>query len=270
MKILHHGEGPRTQLRFRPLAGSVQRIAARSELGTTLRDGGPRKQLPPPPGIQLILRTEILRVDPDGVAHHRFVIEQVDLLVRDGTPVATVEALRAELEPLPGLAGEGRVAADGRTLHSGFDVPDSLSPPLRRPIEELTTALGGLGTVLPSEPVGLGASWEVGDGAASNLPMRLTLKTLDLPGMGVRIALGETASAGSGDLLARVRGSGGSELSLDRLWPTRMELDVDAEVRPSAQGGEPTRSTDATLSARLRVRELSFTRATTFVRVIPG
>lgn len=273
MRILQHGEAARSLLRFRPLAGSVQRIAARSELGTTLRDGGSRKPLPPTPGVQLILRTEVLRVDPEGVAHHRFDIEQVDLLVRDGTPLQLIEAMQTELEPLTGVVGEGRTAADGRALHLGFELPSSLSAPLRRPLEELATALGGLGTVLPGEPVGLGARWEVSGGETGPLtgaPLRFTLKALAPREVKVRIALGESGPALTERLRTRVRGGGGSELALDRLWPTRMELDVEAEARPLSEDASPTRGTDAFTTARLRIRELSFTQATTFGRVITG
>jgi hypothetical protein len=253
-KILDHGESTRSLLRFKPLAGSVQRIAARWEVTTGVREGGSRQPLPPAPGIQLILRAEVDRVGSEGEASYRCEIEQVDLLVRDGTPMGVIESLRAELAPLAGLRGAGRVAADGRAIAFGFALPASLPVTLRQPLEDMTAALSGMGNVLPSEAVGLGARWEV-DGAS------FTLKSQSPGEVGVRMALAESDRPVGDSMQARIRARGGTLLALDRLWPTRAELKVDARTRADS-------GTTGLSAARLQIRELSFTRATNTVRTI--
>ncbi|MGA9523432.1 MAG: hypothetical protein WBV82_18350 [Myxococcaceae bacterium] len=273
LKVLNPGEPTRSLLRFRPLAGSVQRIAVRSEVSSSVRDGGSRKPLSPTPGIQLTLRAEVTRVGADGEAHYRCAIEQVDLLVRDGTPVRVIEAVQAELATLPGLTGAGRVTADGRSTHFAFALPRELASSLRLPIEDMSAALNGLGTVLPAEAVGLGAQWEVPGGrggAHSSVPMCFTLKTLAPNEVGVRMTLGETETPVGETMRARVRGKGGSLFALDRLWPTRMELEIETLTRLSAEDGGVVRGTDGLSTARMQLRELSFTRATEGVRRIAG
>ncbi len=273
LKVLDFGEAARSLLRFKPLAGSVQRIAVRSEVSTSVRDGGSRNPLPPAPGVQLTLRAEVTRVGADGEAHYRCAIEQVDLLVREGTPVRAIETLQAELASLPGLIGAGRVAVDGRSTHFAFAVPPALPPSLRQPIEDMSAALNGLGSVLPAEAVGLGAQWEMPGGRGGvglSAPVRFTLKTLSPNEVGVRMTLGEVETQVSESLRARVRGKAGSVIALDRLWPTRMELEIETLSRLSTEDGGVLRGTDGLSTARLQIRELSFTRATDGVRRIAG
>ena len=277
MRVLHPGEAARKLFRLRPLAGSVQRIAARSELRTSLRDGGSRTLLPPTPGIQLILRADVTRIGPDGEAHYRFVFEQVDLLVQKGTPLRAIDVLREELAALPGLSGEGRVAADGRSTHFALTLPPTLPAPLPQPLQEMTAALSGLGTVLPPEPVGLGARWEAtsgGTGPTARTPMVFTLKTLAADAIGVRLALNEPgeaeAAAATAPVRTRTRGRGGCLLAFDRLWPTRLELDVEAETHLPPDRTRSTGRAEGFTTARLRLRELSFTPPVIGARVIAG
>lgn len=275
MKVLERGQAPQKQLRLHPSAGSVQRLSVVSESSTTLRDAGSRKPMPPSPGLRMVLSAEVLRVSPDGDVDYRFVLEGMDLLVADGTPAAPVEALRKELEPLPGLTGEGRVSATGRSNAFTLKLPPGLSAPLRAQTQQMQSMLSGMGTFLPSEPVGLGASWEqggLGDGPLSGTCTTLTLKSLDAEGVGLRIALSEpprpqpvpsALRAQGGDtptLHTQVKGKGGCLLSLDRLWPTRFELEVDSHAALRAGSTESPRRLDGFTNTRLRMKELSFTR----------
>ncbi len=59
-----------------------------------------------------------------------------------------------------------------------------------------------------------------------------------------------------------MRGEGGAQFALDRLWPIRLELEVESETRVLGVDGRAARGTDGFSVARLQVRELSFTRPT--------
>ncbi|RKG87663.1 hypothetical protein D7W82_12930 [Corallococcus sp. CA049B] len=276
MHVLHRGQAPLKPLLLRPLFGGVQRIGMRSETATTLRDAGRTRPGPAMPGVQLVMAVEVLRVLPDGSARYRFTLEEVDLLVAARTPVRTVEAARAQLSPLPGLKGEGQVAPNGRSSGFEWKLPADLSAPVRGQMQQMAGLLKDLGTFLPGEPVGVGARWEekgAGSGALTGANTRVELRTWDGQSVGLRLQM-ETPRTpqpvpaslrpppdvkGEASMYTEAKGHGGCLLSLDRLWPVRMELDVESHVAVRAGTPEAPKRFDGFTTSRLQLRELSFT-----------
>ncbi|RKH38265.1 hypothetical protein D7X96_38405 [Corallococcus interemptor] len=276
MHLLHRGQAPQKPLLLRPLFGGVQRIGMRSESTTTLRDAGRNKPGPVMPGVQMVMAVEVLRVLPDGSARYRFTLEEVDLLVAARTPVRTVESARAQLSPLPGLKGEGQVAPNGRSSGFEWKLPAELSAPVRGQMQQLAGLLKDLGTFLPAEPVGLGARWEqngAGSGALTGATTRVELRTLEGQSVGLRLQM-ETprtpqpvpaslrpppGTPGETTMHTEARGHGGCMLSLDRLWPVRLELDVESHAAVRAGTKDAPKRFDGFTTTRLQVRELSFT-----------
>lgn len=276
MHVLQRGQAPQKPLLLRPLFGGVQRIGMRSETTTTLRDAGRSKPGPAMPGVQMVMAVEVLRVLPDGSARYRFTLEEVDLLVAARTPVRTVEAARAQLSPLPGLKGEGQVAPNGRSSGFEWKLPADLPAPVRGQMQQMAGMLKDLGTFLPAEPVGVGARWEekgAGSGALTGANTRVELRSLDGQSVGLRLQM-ETPSTpqpvpaslrpppgekGETTMHTEAKGHGGCLLSLDRLWPVRLEMDVESHVAVRAGTPDAPKRFDGFTTSRLQVRELSFT-----------
>jgi hypothetical protein len=280
MRVLQRGQAPQRKFQLQPLVGSVQRVGIRSESSTSIRDAGKTTQAPPMPGVQLILSAEVTRVS-QGEVTYRFTLEQVDLLVQGGTPAKAVEALRAELAPLPGLTGEGHVGATGQSGAFSLKLPGELSPELRGQMEEMAAMLKGLGTFLPSEPVGAGARWEQGGlgGKLAGGSTRVELKSVEADVLGLRIELdtprtpqpvppGLRTQYGGETLHTESRGQGACLISLDRLWPTRFELDVETHAEARAGDDKAPRRMEANTTLRTRLKELAFTPPR--VRANPG
>ncbi|WP_375757224.1 hypothetical protein [Corallococcus exercitus] len=276
MHVLQRGQAPRQPLLLRPLFGGVQRIGLRSQNATTLRDAGRSRPGVPMPGVQMVMAVEVLRVLPDGTARYRFTLEQVDLLVAARTPVRTVEAARAQLSPLPGLKGEGQVDPHGRSSGFEWKLPADLAAPVRGQMQQLAGLLKDLGTFLPTEPVGVGARWEqqgAGSGALTGSTTRVELRSLEGLAVGLRLQM-ETprtpqpvpaslrpppGEKGEASMHTEAKGHGGCLLSLDRLWPLRLELDVESHVAVRAGTQDAPKRFDGFTTSRLQVRELSFT-----------
>jgi hypothetical protein len=280
MRVLQRGQAPQKSFQLQPLVGSVQRVGIRSESSTSIRDAGKTTPAPPTPGVQLILAAEVTRVS-NGEVTYRFTLEQVDLLVQGGTPARAVEALRAELAPLPGLTGEGRVGATGQSAAFALKLPQELSAELRGQMEEMASMLKGLGTFLPSEPVGVGARWEQGGlgGKLSGATTRVELKSVEAGVLGLRIEV-ETPRApqpvppelrtkdGNETLHTESRGQGACLISLDRLWPTRFELEVETHAEARAGEAPSPRRLEAHTTLKTHLKELAFTPPR--VRASPG
>ncbi|RKG57439.1 hypothetical protein D7W79_42640 [Corallococcus exercitus] len=64
---------------------------------------------------------------------------------------------------------------------------------------------------------------------------------------------------GEASMHTEAKGHGGCLLSLDRLWPVRLELDVESHVAVRAGTQDAPRRFDGFTTSRLQVRELSFT-----------
>ncbi|MCE9666393.1 hypothetical protein LY474_01090 [Myxococcus stipitatus] len=271
MKVLDRGTSPHSLLRLAPVVGSVQRIRVRTQSSSAVKDAGKKTPRPPVPGVQLVLAAEVLAVAASGEARFRFTLESVALLVQPGTAPQAVKQLHTQLEPLPGLTGEGRVAHDGRPNGFTLKLPKDLAPELRGPLDQVTATLSGLGRIFPAEPVGLGARWTPalpGKGPLAGAHTTLELKARDDASLGLRLTMESTskpqpvpehlrASEQRETLTTYVRGQGGCAFAVDRLWPTRFELEVDTRLALRAEG-TPPRHMDSFAHLELRVRELSF------------
>ncbi|WP_395817239.1 hypothetical protein [Archangium minus] len=201
-----------------------------------------------------------MRVSPDGEIHYRFVLEQIDLLVKGGTPQKDAEALRAELSPLPGLRGEGRVGAQGRSNHFQMALPADLSSALSQSLQHMLKSLAGMGTFLPPDPVGLGARWEhhtQGGPQTPDVTTTVELKSLEKNQLGMRLEL--LAPASTSAPRTQIRGQGGCLMRVDRLWPLQYELELDTHSRIHSQDEGPPRRLEITTHLRMQLRELSFT-----------
>ncbi|WP_147444128.1 hypothetical protein [Corallococcus sp. CA031C] len=272
MKVLDRGSAPHAPLRLSPLVGSVQRIRVRTESHGAIKDAGQKSPLPPVPGVQMVLAAEVLGVSTSGEVRFHFALESAALLIQPGTPPQAVEKLHAQLEPLPGLKGEGRVSADGRAQGFTLKLPADMAPPLREQLQQVTSTLGGLGRILPTEAVGLGARWSPplpGKGPLAGARTTLELKTREATGFGLRLELESTSkpqpapenlrtTRGGESLRTYVQGQGGCTFSLDRLWPTRFELEVETRLALRAEDKDSPRRMDSFATLQMRLRELSF------------
>ncbi|NNB88731.1 hypothetical protein HJC10_18970 [Corallococcus exiguus] len=272
MKVLERGSAPHAPLRLSPLVGSVQRIRVRSESQGAIKDAGQKTPLPPVPGVQMVLAAEVLSVSASGEVRFQFTLESAALLIQPGTPPQAVEKLHAQLEPLPGLTGEGRVGSDGRSQGFTLKLPKDMAAPVRDQLQQVTATLAGLGRLLPLEALGLGARWSPplpGKGPLSGARTTLELKKREATGFGLRLELDSTSKPqpapenlrtkkGGESLTTYVRGQGGCTFSLDRLWPTRFELDVETRLALRAEDKDSPRRMDSFATLQMRLRELSF------------
>ncbi|WP_147445484.1 hypothetical protein [Corallococcus aberystwythensis] len=250
----------------------MQRIRVRSESQGAIKDAGQKSPLPPVPGVQLVLAAEVLSASASGEVRFLFTLESAALLIQPGTPPQAVEKLHAQLEPLPGLKGEGRVSADGRAQGFTLKPPTGMDATLRQQLQQVTATLSGLGRILPTEAVGLGARWSPplpGKGPLSGARTTLELKKREATGFGLRLELDSTSKPqpapenlrtkkGGESLTTYVRGQGGCTFSLDRLWPTRFELEVETRLALRAEDKAAPRRMDSFATLQMRLRELSF------------
>ena len=154
------GEEPRAELRYAWTEGLTGTTVLESDtLITTLQGGSPVSE-----EQTLLTRTvtrTVTEVDENGTARVEFSVEAPErsgpgLPAGDAAPGEGVETLSAELSELSSYSGWMELDPRGVLLDYGVeDLGEATAALLVQ-----TRGLGGEVTVLPEEPVGIGAEWE--------------------------------------------------------------------------------------------------------------
>ncbi len=157
-ELLDAGDEPRQALRVAYTEGDEAQITFTSDLQVTQQSGGRTQRLDSPPIAQTLTST-VGRVGDDGAE----VTIRIDDIAAKGKGTGLGEdelaALDDELEPMVGVEGTGLVTPLGELEGFAFDVPEGVSDTVAAQLDALMEQVPALGPALPSEPVGVGASW---------------------------------------------------------------------------------------------------------------
>lgn len=267
-ELLDPGEEPRQALRVAYVEGQQAVVTFTSDLAVTQESEGRTQRLDSPPITQTLTYTVGASTDAGSELTIR-----IDAVAAKGKgtdlTAEEVAALDEQLAPLVGLEATAVATPLGELEDLAFDPPDGLDDAVTAQLDALAEQLPALGPALPSEDVGVGASWRtvsttqlggaevtttstvtvtaIADGVVSYTTAIQTsadAQDLDLAGL----AEGTSARLGSSDLQGTATGS----LGLDRvLLELRTRLTgTQAITLDSADGAtELTQSLDVAYSA---------------------
>lgn len=261
-ELLDAGDEPRQPLRIAYQEGDQAEITFTSDLAITQTSDGRTQRLDSPPIAQTLAYT-VGRVSDAGAE----VTIRIDAIAARGKGTGLDEdelaAIDDELAPLVGLEATGTVTRLGELEDLAFDLPEDLPEALTEQLDTLEAQLPALGPALPSEPVGVGASWRtttttpsaggaevetvstitvtaIGDGAieyTSTISTSAEPQDIALSGL----AEGTTARLESSDL----QGSATGTMGLDRVAMTlRTRLSGSQQILLTS-GGKATDLTQA-------------------------
>lgn len=254
-ELLDPGAEPRQPLRIAYAEGDEAVITFTSDLAVTQETDGRTQRLDSPPITQTLTYAVGAATDAGSALTIR-----IDAIAAKGKGTALTEeqlaALDEELAPLVGLEATAVATPLGELEDLAFDAPDGLSDSLAAQLDALEEQLPALGPALPSEPVGVGASWRttsttnvggaevettstvtvtaIEDGLlsyTSTITTSAEAQDLALAGL----ADGTTAQLASSD----VQGTASGSMGLDRVALTlRTRLNGTQEITLTAQGEE--------------------------------
>ena len=157
-ELIDPGKEPRQPLRVTYTEGDQAEITFTSDLQVTQDSDGRTQRLDSPPVAQTLTYT-VGAVTDDGAA----LTISIDAIAAKGKGTGlddeALAALDEELAPLVGLEATGTVTPLGELEDLEFAAPDGLPDALAAQLDALEGQLPALGPALPSEPVGVGASW---------------------------------------------------------------------------------------------------------------
>jgi hypothetical protein len=112
----------------------------------------------PAPTLVVTLETLVEDVLPDGTAKLRVTIVGTQVRDRSGSQV-TSESLRAQASAADGVVFTEMLSPDGKISGARIETATALTPKARARVDELIQSLERVAMQLPSEPVGVGATW---------------------------------------------------------------------------------------------------------------
>lgn len=157
-QLIDTGSSPRTELRLQLVEGATTTAHLRLDLDVT-QSPGPTGITVDSPVVDETVQITVDEVGPnDAAISFRFTAAAID---RFGTDLTDEEYLQmvADLEPLIGLGGSGRVTDRGTFTSWTYDLLDTLDPTIATSLRQFQDQIGSLAIALPTEPLGVGASW---------------------------------------------------------------------------------------------------------------
>jgi hypothetical protein len=251
--VVAPGDGPKRALRYVFHTGRREVMAMDMKMTMQMTIGD--RQTPPValPLIRMKMSADPQRLEPNGDLVFRYSLDSCDVKADAGTAPEMIAALKAELQKLVGLAGEGEVTTRGETMRATMELPPALGEQMRDVLNQIRSAIRDLSAPLPEEPVGAGARWTATsmitmgdvrakrtityalkslDGDRAKLDIEVAMSAGAQQLKGPRIPEGITAMLDSMDS----HGSGKMDLDLQTLVPTS-SIGLDGLVRSSMQAG---------------------------------
>ena len=255
-EVIDQGDQPRVELRYLFSQGQRDTMAMNMtmEMVNTM-DGAPLVDL------TMIMETEletlVTDVYDDGSARVEQVFTRYEF-AETGDPAADAELL-AVSEQFVGLAMWSVIDDRGTVLDFGVADDTTLAPEIVAQLRDTS----GTATILPEEPVGVGAKW-VADGTilSQGVPLEMSIETemaeLTADGIVLDVTMAgaaDMASALVGELPPEVDisvgrfamvGGGRSAIEFDSLVPTS-DAGIDLEMEMSISAGEGDQTFEASM-----------------------
>ncbi|MBK8169682.1 MAG: hypothetical protein IPK60_04995 [Sandaracinaceae bacterium] len=160
IRLLEDGAEPRAPLRYRFTAGNVARSQLEMHMTMALSIEGQELPMPSLPASRIGVKIEILTVDPQGNAHVGYTIESMQIVDPDQHDPNVVAAIQDQYTRLEHIAGSMDVDTRGVCTNTQFNLPADADEAIRMILDDMRKSMPQITTVLPEEPVGLGARWE--------------------------------------------------------------------------------------------------------------
>jgi hypothetical protein len=269
--LIEAGRAPRVGLSYSVTRGHTETLVLElgSSLSLTIGDMTPPEVRGPP--LRLTLELRALDSDGGGRSELEGAVTGAEIPQGSEPPQTARAALAPDVEKLGRIRFRLLLSRRGVLERMAIAGPPDAGAELTTMIGWLREALAGLFPVLPSEPVGAGARWQVrrrvmvGPAVAEQNNVYSLLST-EAGQSRLSVRLGLTAGAqrpavsglppGSTVVLASLAGSGGGQLDLDltRL-AQRQELRWSSTALGTAQPrGEPAAELRMTTSGSLAVK----------------
>jgi hypothetical protein len=256
VRLLDAGAEPRTRLRYRLAGPRTEEMTLTTSMTMASSMGTITQPEMPTPGMRMLMS---IAAAPAGKGELVSTAQVLDADAVDGPGLlpGLTDKVRAELRGMKGLTVQERLTTRGMPIKVEISVPPDASPTARSSLERMQGSMDR-STVLPAEPVGVGARWEVDSqvrhgGIESRQISRYRVRELSGTRLGLDIEVDVSAGAqevalpntnGASAHLDDMRGTGTGTVDLDltAVVPRRGHSTVETRVSMKVPAGGQTLS----------------------------
>jgi hypothetical protein len=226
MKLLDAGAEPRSDLSYALTKGSTQKVQMSMDMVMAMKMGPQTLPSTTIPTMTMLLDMTTADKNPSGEWRIESKLTQVTINPKGAQQEQFAAAMRPQIEAMEGLGMGYWINAKGRVRDVNIDVPKSVPDAAQQMLQGMNQSFESMVAPLPSEPVGLGARWQVVSRMASSGADLLqsavyTLKARDGGKMTLNVTLSQLAAS-------------------DTIKPPGMPPEISAQVRSFNSGGSGT------------------------------
>lgn len=159
--LLEPGAEPRQALRLHPKSGEKQTVAMTVKMSMGMQMPNVPMQMVKLPAMVLTVGVTPAEVSAEGDVQFDLVFEEVDVAAESGSTPEMVEAMKAQLAGVKGLTITRVITDRGFSKRTEMKIPPGSTAEVRKAMEEMKESFSATEILLPEEPVGTGARWEV-------------------------------------------------------------------------------------------------------------
>lgn len=159
VRLVEAGNAPFEPIRYRIAAGTTWAAKLELHMNMGMRLGDQEVPMPNLPPSRTSLQITATEVSPTGDAHLTFTIESVEILDADQYDAQVVASMSEGYEAIRNFSGSMDMSPLGVATNAVINIPESVDEITRSVPEDMRKSLTQLSTLLPSEPVGVGARW---------------------------------------------------------------------------------------------------------------
>ncbi|MGE3760947.1 MAG: hypothetical protein AB7L94_01675 [Kofleriaceae bacterium] len=263
LKLLDTGKDPKTTLQLVAKKGMKKRMTMTMGMAFTNKVNGTPTKIGIPP-IEIAMDLKVTDVTATGEITCELVFGKMKLHSDASTPKAMTDAFAKIGSGIAGTKGRIRLARNGRTIETIFDIPSSLSPEAAELLANMRSSLGQVSALLPEEPVGIGAKWETQQKIIDNNGMELDQVTISevtaIKGKRTTLKQTVTNSAKPGKIkskgieldLKSVTGGGNGEMFYEA--GTFVPVDGGMDIMTSVKLSNGGQTFETTVEMKLRMK----------------
>jgi hypothetical protein len=264
VKLLESGAEPRSDLSYVLAKGTSQKMAMAMDMSVGVKTKGQSLPQTPMPRMTMTFDTGVTDKSAAGEykIDSRLVATSVDPSGAQQEQMA--KALRPQIDGMKGLGMIYWVSPKGFVHDVKLDVPASVPASAQQIMNGMSQSFESMVTPLPSEPVGLGARWQVvsrvASGGADILQSAIyTLKARNVGHATLELTITQLAASDTihtpqmpAGMSAKVRafssgGTGTSQMDLKSVAPESGTMTIKTGMDITVQGSGPGAGEDSTV-----------------------
>jgi hypothetical protein len=267
LKLIGAGAEPRKPVRFHTKTGDKQSVlvTAKSSMGMGAGDAAP--QMMNLPAMKFTVSVLTKDVSGEGDIDYEVIIDDVGVEGAEGVDAQMTQAMKESLKGVKGLHILSTMTDRGVSKKAEPQIPENADAQTRQAMEQIKESFADTELLLPHEPIGPGAKWEIRqklktEGMAIDQTSTHTLVSAEGDVLNIKTVITQTASnqkvpnpmmPGTTAQLVKLTGTGNSVTKFDlaKLLPTESTTENHTmtilAMEANGQKQNATMKTDSTI-----------------------